>query len=88
MFSDGGIITVLGGQINSFSAQYGGAVYLKSGRLTINDGIISDCGAELGGAVYVDSGILEISGGIIGEYKGIDSYGGARYTRSKKYSRA
>ena len=83
LFSDGGVITVLGGQINSFSAQYGGAVYLKSGRLTINDGIISDCGAELGGAVYVDSGILEISGGIIGEYKGIDSYGGA-VTRGAK----
>ncbi len=76
-YSDGGIINILGGQINSFSAEYGGAVYLKSGRLKINGGVISDCSAGLGGAVYIDSGILEISGGIIGEYKGVNSAGGA-----------
>ncbi len=84
--SDGGTITINGGNISNCSAvKSGGAIYSTGGTITINGGNISNCStAGSGGAIYNDvDGMLTMNDGRIKDCRAYNEkgkkagYGGA-----------
>ncbi len=68
VFSQGGMVNLLGGTISNCSASQGGAVYAaydaslaSSGNVYLNGGVIDHCTAAVaGGAIYLEGGNLSV----------------------------